>query len=546
MRFQAQAGIRLTSCIAAPFAPLHVSHVVQEVFRSTEQQYFSTYLPLVIKQMLGDELDEKQADQVIQGDIKLADANVSGFLHERGVNLRHMGVLYNLLVKIAEGHPRFEYVQLVLLQEMIFRALKRAALDRLRRGTREDRLLLFDAPDVLDALLTKFPELRERDRDALTRAVQLVSLNSNAPASRNLLEEVRRAVLNTVSDVVQLPDVVSMERLEEHLLNEVKFRESQEDISPGAVLEVMTDALMLYTNHFANDLGARPRIADFMTRMQATADADELLHSSVYFSCGIFWEQAQCYDQAVPLMERALSLKTRRHDGQHETVAIASNSLAGVLLKLGAVDRCITLYEQALRIREALYGNSHSKIVDSLVSLGDVYARQNQFEVATSAYQRALQICEAHGDDRSLFSFALHNLALLFYKQKRFDEAGPLYERALQVGLETLGEQHPEVLNAMHSLALNFKAQCRYEDAVASLQRCLLVQDRASNSKQADIADTCCQLATVYRLQNDAARAEAMLIRSLEIWKGTPHPDPEQVPAVQKLLQEIRAARSTS
>jgi tetratricopeptide (TPR) repeat protein len=97
------------------------------------------------------------------------------------------------------------------------------------------------------------------------------------------------------------------------------------------------------------------------------------------------------------------------------------------LYKQGRYSEAIPLAQRALTIREKALGPNHPEVAVALNHLAELYRAQDRYADAAPLYKRALAIWEkAQGPDHRDVATALNNLAVLYENEGRYAEAEPL------------------------------------------------------------------------------------------------------------------------
>ena len=134
--------------------------------------------------------------------------------------------------------------------------------------------------------------------------------------------------------------------------------------------------------------------------LQSTAQAEA---TALFSQAGRYLQDRARYEQAAPLLQRALAI-----------------------------------YEQEL-------GANHPATVASLNNLAELYWAQGKYPEAEPLLRRALAIREQQlGANHPHTATSLHNLARLYQDQGKYAEAEPLYQRALVIREHELGPNHPK------------------------------------------------------------------------------------------------------
>jgi tetratricopeptide (TPR) repeat protein len=151
------------------------------------------------------------------------------------------------------------------------------------------------------------------------------------------------------------------------------------------------------------------------------------------------------FSEALPLAQRALTIREKALGPNHPEVAVSVNSLADLYAVQGRYADAEPLYKRALAIREKTLGPDHPDVAVSLSRLAELYRAQGHYAAAEPLYQHTLAILEkAHGPDHPAVATALNSLADLYQDQGRYADAEPLYKRALAIREKILGPDHPQ------------------------------------------------------------------------------------------------------
>ncbi|WP_376794538.1 tetratricopeptide repeat protein [Thermogemmatispora sp.] len=165
------------------------------------------------------------------------------------------------------------------------------------------------------------------------------------------------------------------------------------------------------------------------------------------------------YPEALPLLERSLSICEQALGPHHPDTATSLNNLALLYHALGRLHDALPLYQRSLSIHEQALGPHHPDTASSLNDLASLYRDLGRFEDALPLAQRSLSICEqALGPDDPDTASSLYTLALLYRDLGRPDEALPLLERALAIYERALGPDHPitQATRQLHDTPASF------------------------------------------------------------------------------------------
>jgi len=180
--------------------------------------------------------------------------------------------------------------------------------------------------------------------------------------------------------------------------------------------------------------------------------------------------------------------------------AAALNEQALTHYLAGRYTEAVPLLERALTIREKVLGPEHPDTAMSFNNLAELYRNQGEYVKAEPLFERALTVYEkALGPEHPDTATALNNLALLYQVKGEYAEAEPLYQRALAVYEKVLGPEHPNTALSLNNLALLYQTQGEYAEAELLYQRALTVYEKALGPEHPDIAQVLLNYAMLHR-----------------------------------------------
>ena len=123
------------------------------------------------------------------------------------------------------------------------------------------------------------------------------------------------------------------------------------------------------------------------------------------------------------------------------------NNLATVLQDTNRFEEAEPLMRRALKIGQVAFGEQHPDVAIHLNNLATLLQDTNRLEEAEPLIRRALEIDEAtFGEQHPTVAIRLNNLATLLHAASRPREAEPLIRRSLDIfdsfGRQT-GHEHP-------------------------------------------------------------------------------------------------------
>ena len=261
----------------------------------------------------------------------------------------------------------------------------------------------------------------------------------------------------------------------------------------------------------ATDLSGQPRI---QARLRDTI-------GTVYGKLGLF-------DQAVPLLELALTGRRELLGHGHAETADSELHLAYLLWQQGRFDDAVPLYESSIETHRRVLGPEHPVLADSLNGLGIVYWNQGRYDDAEPLYQRSLEIREqALGRDHPKVAASLDNLAILYKDQQRWGAAEPLYKRSLEIREHSLGGDHPDIAASLNNLGVFYLDQERFAEARPLYERAIQIWEKAMGAAHPAVGVGLVNLGNIHLELGNLEPSRELYDRAVEIFEaalGPEHP----------------------
>ena len=229
-------------------------------------------------------------------------------------------------------------------------------------------------------------------------------------------------------------------------------------------------------------------------RTSEELSGDPVVQARVMHAIGRAWLSLEEFQEAAPLLEKALALRRRIAPGSPE-LAESLESVAWLKARQGAYAAAEQLSRESLALRQRLPGNDTREAAKSFQSL-----------------------------------------AMIAYFRDDFVQVERLNRQALQINRKRLGLRHPDTLRSEEALAQILITQsrrvmidpARLAEAEELLHHALAVQREILHQPHPDIALTVHDLAWLRSLQGDYAEAEALFRQVLAFNRailGETHPD---------------------
>ncbi|HKX26074.1 MAG TPA: CHAT domain-containing tetratricopeptide repeat protein [Blastocatellia bacterium] len=264
-------------------------------------------------------------------------------------------------------------------------------------------------------------------------------------------------------------------------------------------------------------------------RRAATADDRALVEAYKLVMAFVQLTRAGKFDEARPVIERALEIRELVLGPDHPEVGRAVGYLAGIYRNKGEFAKAEPLYLRSLQILEKSLEPDHLDLASTLGNLANLYVGKGDFTQAESLYLRAQEIQEkVLGPDHPTVARTIGSLATLYRFKGDFTRAESMQKRALNIAEKSLGPDSPGVADYLNSLANIYNLKQEYDKAEPLYLRSLQIREKSLGPDHPDLAASYNNLAALYISQGEYAKAEPLYQRTLKIWEqrlGPEHPN---------------------
>ncbi len=242
------------------------------------------------------------------------------------------------------------------------------------------------------------------------------------------------------------------------------------------------------------------------------ADADDL------YATMLAHYESGSYRLAEKAALRALEIRRKKLDPGDPELGVAISNAAMMLRVQGKFNQALPLLEEALSLARAAPESGAEHIPTYLDNLAGLHQERGDPEQALALYLEALSLREQGStpDQRNLAA-SLNNVAVLLRAMERPDEAYDYYARSLAIFAETSDPDDPGLGVAYGNLASLVKAQGDYRAASRLYKRSVQFLLSADPVNQPDLAVEVGNLADVLWSLGDEEGAREYAKQALRI-----------------------------
>jgi serine/threonine protein kinase/Tfp pilus assembly protein PilF len=279
---------------------------------------------------------------------------------------------------------------------------------------------------------------------------------------------------------------------------------------------------------------ARPLLERALELRRDAVGTESLEVSDSLQTLAVLFDRQGLYQEGEELARRSLAIREAELDPDSLDVAESFHALGLLAERQAKYDEAEAAFKQAIAIREKSGGPDHPDVAESLRELGIVYHMQGWYEEAEACYTRALAIREkVLGEDHPAVGASVNSLASVYYLQGRYEEAEHLFHRALEIREKTLGPEHPDVALGLINVAVIHQLQGRFDEAETGYRRALSIQEEALGPDHPEVAELLGRIGQLCAYLGRPDEAEQMYRRAIAILEAGDLADSSQLAAAQ-------------
>ena len=236
------------------------------------------------------------------------------------------------------------------------------------------------------------------------------------------------------------------------------FRSSDPNEHAGSTLSA--EDLLQNGQQKINDLSDNPR-----------------LQATMLQTMGRVYQKMANFDQALPLLERALQIREMHPQTTLQEKANTLADVADLNFELGHYAKAETYFRQSIELYQQFTEPGDDELVSSISGLATVLSYQDKLEQAEELNQQVLDIqLKKFGPLSVEAGDAYTNLGHVLRDSGKFDQADEALTRGLEARRVARGNIHLETAHSLNQLARNKTLMGRHEEALPLAQEGLNIR----------------------------------------------------------------------
>jgi tetratricopeptide (TPR) repeat protein len=232
------------------------------------------------------------------------------------------------------------------------------------------------------------------------------------------------------------------------------------------------------------------------------------------------------FDAAASLARQALEIRTGRLGPDSAEAARSLQLLGSVAMQRGELDEAAALLDRALAMQAQVLGPGHLDLAWTRYYLGGVRSLQGRASDAEGLLNAALEVFQKElGPDHIAIAWCLNDLGNVQIVRGDVPLAADSHRRSLEMKERLLGPDHPDVALSSNNYAYTLILSGRYQEAEALLERALPHYEVAVSPEHPATADMLHSLGELRRRTGALGEARGLLERSVRIQERSSGPD---------------------
>jgi tetratricopeptide (TPR) repeat protein len=256
------------------------------------------------------------------------------------------------------------------------------------------------------------------------------------------------------------------------------------------------------------------------------------------FNMAFLLEEQGRFDDAMPVEARALAVLEAALGREHPLTAHVLQLEADLLRSEGDAAKAVPLARRAVEVKERAMGAGHPFVAEAYWVLGDALHGVGQDDEALTDFHRARDaFSKLEGEAHPDVAQVLASESQLLHDQHQDPAAEELAQRCVDVYERTLGAQHPRLVKPLWILADIAASRGAFPEAQTYAERAVAVGEAAYGADGPLLSYPLLALGRSHLGQHAADRAVPVLERAMALEVSHPLP-PEHVAATQLALAE--------
>jgi CHAT domain-containing protein len=270
---------------------------------------------------------------------------------------------------------------------------------------------------------------------------------------------------------------------------------------------------------------ARPLLERALTLSERARGPEDTGVAMVVFDLAENALDARDDSRARVLIQRAIGIYEKAWGPEHPYAAMARARLAAIEQRAGNGPKSEALIRESIELIEREFGTDHVWYVRCLTTAANLRVAAHDLEKAEALDLEIVSILERIQNTNTIqYAVALHNLGEVYLSKPDNARAKDLFQRSLVITEAIEGPDSYRVSTKLQNLAIIARDEKDYPTALDYNTRALAIRERVLGDDHADIASLLNNMGVIYHVTGDDTRALPLFFRALDIREKTVSP----------------------
>jgi len=208
------------------------------------------------------------------------------------------------------------------------------------------------------------------------------------------------------------------------------------------------------------------RLKKAAEQLEGTSLGDEQTVAKLQTGLGQSLISLGFYKEAIPLLIKARTTRTKLLGNQHDDSVETTSFLASAYIGHGQTAIALDLYKELLVIRQARLRSDDPKTLRTMSNIAACYYGLGRVDESVKLLEQLVPKMRVNNPtDRNTLN-TMCSLASAYQRSARYEESLALFKEALPVLQKTTSEDHPKVLLCMYNIAVVYTSMGKFEEAL--------------------------------------------------------------------------------
>ncbi len=280
---------------------------------------------------------------------------------------------------------------------------------------------------------------------------------------------------------------------------------------------------------------AVPMLEQALSLSESTGDTSSLNHAEILYSLGKQYDAIARHQDAIAALSRSLTLQQSSPQAQPERVIATHTAISRLHRILSNFEQAEASLTEAARIAKQTVGHDDASYSETMLEFAGLYYDTGRFHDSLEAAELAVQLRRSDDADDLGLADALAWLATAQKDVGEYDNAHSSLQEALNQLDAIVAPDHPDIGGIHYLISIVYLMQGELVAAEAAIQEAIAIQEKALGETHPAVGLSVSVLGEIYQEQGNYREAEGPMQRALDIMRAN-HPEEHRNVSFEKFM----------